>query len=302
MAPRNPDTIRDMSGSSRTPGKQGVPRRPPKPKPGEQQWQLLQTPNGFWHRLLAFLEHPLFLWAAGIIGGMAGLLLWRPVFTVLDGCLVLALHRSRAIADKDRMVQTLAYIVMFLVVGTGLVVLGNVMQQRARELLQEIIRGVSAGVNTPIPARQQRTVDPKYPVPGNKLLRFDGQVEPPSSQMCLGLADAERIACLCPRPATYSLEPLATPSTDNYAAMLSVSSMIEPMNKIRVFLRAPFSMATTTYPTEEMGKSGHFSILHGFMDYDRSSFFVQSSAPQELFKIEVRSSMGPRVICVNQEN
>jgi hypothetical protein len=142
----------------------------------------------------------------------------------------------------------------------------------------------------------------EYPSPKNKGQRVDVQLEPASSQMCVGLADSERIKCLCPRPVRYSLEPLPPPDTDNYAGLLTIRSPREPMYKVRVFLRAVFSEAVTTYPTDEMLQTEHFSIAHGFMAYDPFSFVIQVTKPQKLLKIKVTSSTGPRVICVNQEN
>ena len=144
--------------------------------------------------------------------------------------------------------------------------------------------------------------DPRYAPTKNKAVRVDAQLEPPSNQMCTGMPDDDRIQCLCPRLVPYSIEALPPPDSDNYAALLTIRSPREPMYKIRVFLRGVFSEAITVFPNEEMLKNQHFSIIHGFMDYDRYSFIVQSTAPQAVFKVKLLSSTGPRVICINQVN
>ena len=144
--------------------------------------------------------------------------------------------------------------------------------------------------------------DPKYPIPKNKMVRVDGQVEQSSSVMCPGLPDDARILCLCPRPVQYSLEPLDSPASDNYATLLTLTTAIEPMYKARVFLGGVFSQSIIVYPTKEMIERDHFTALQGLMDYDKQSLIVQFTAPQRLAKLRILSSTGLRVICVNQEN
>jgi hypothetical protein len=51
-------------------------------------------------RFLDFIEQPLFLVVVSIIGGIVGVLVYTPVFLVCDICVILALHRSGAVADK----------------------------------------------------------------------------------------------------------------------------------------------------------------------------------------------------------
>lgn len=60
-------------------------------------------------RVLRFVEHPLFLAVFGIIGGVLALV-FRPFWALVAGILALGLHRSGAVADKGRAVQTLAYV------------------------------------------------------------------------------------------------------------------------------------------------------------------------------------------------
>jgi hypothetical protein len=68
-----------------------------------------------WDRVLGFLEQPLFLVVVSTIGGIVGVLAYAPIFMVCVLCIPLALHRSKAVADKSRLVQLTWYCLTVLV-------------------------------------------------------------------------------------------------------------------------------------------------------------------------------------------
>jgi hypothetical protein len=80
------------------------------------------------------------------VGGIVGLLFAVPVLLVCDGCLLLALHRSQAIADRSRRVKWFCYLALFLVAGAVFVWVGNLVKQNAHAFAQELEAQISAGV------------------------------------------------------------------------------------------------------------------------------------------------------------
>lgn len=172
------------------------------------------------------------------------------------------------------------------------------------ELTQRFTSASSS--QTPVVAEKasaQRVSDPLYPRPSNKLVRVDGDTPLASGILCpTSMPDQDRISCLCPNLVPYRLEALPTPPSDNYATLLTLDGPRQPIYKVRLFFRDVFSHSEVVYPTSEMAKMYHFSFGQVSMDYDRYSLVVQSTAPQQSFKLKMFSSTGLRVICANQIN
>jgi hypothetical protein len=101
-----------------------------------------QYPTGF-RRLLAFVEHPLSLTVFGIIGGIVGILFAIPVMLVCDGCILLALHRSRAIGDKSIRQQAIWYAATFVIIGGLCLWIGQLLKNSAREAVMDIAAATS---------------------------------------------------------------------------------------------------------------------------------------------------------------
>jgi hypothetical protein len=117
--------------------------------PQEKRAQVRISRNG-WQRLLDFVEQPIFLAVAGIVGSILGVLLAIPVFIICDLCLLLALHRSKAVADKGLRIQLFTYLGLFVTAGVGLVFFGMMVRESARSYTQEIASAVvSAFAGTP---------------------------------------------------------------------------------------------------------------------------------------------------------
>jgi len=142
--------------------------------------------------------------------------------------------------------------------------------------------------------------DVKYVPPKGRLIAMQGNVPVPSSQMCTGLPEAQEIQCLCPRPLKYELAALSPPSDTNFSTELTIHAVREPMYRLRVFARTAivFTGPLFASPHDE----DRTATVVQRMDYDPYSIVIRSSAPQELFKIELHTPEGLRIKCVNQEN
>ncbi|HMD78115.1 MAG TPA: hypothetical protein VKG86_12170 [Terracidiphilus sp.] len=141
--------------------------------------------------------------------------------------------------------------------------------------------------------------EPNYPPPKGPLVRFDMQAEAPSMSMCQGMSDAKQIQCLCPSPLTYTLSALAAPSDNNYSTEIKVKKADRSFYRIRVFAR---TVMVARYGWSMNPPFNQSIAALGLMDYDPYSFTFTSTAPENEFKIEVHSSEGLRLKCVNQEN
>jgi hypothetical protein len=143
-----------------------------------------------------------------------------------------------------------------------------------------------------------RSKDARYvPPSGHKAVRFDGQIRP-TPQACAGLSDEKEIACLCPRPVEYSLFALPTPTDNNYATQVEMNAGKESMYRVQLFTRTPVH-AGKIEASPHKDDAG-MAVVE--MTFDPYTLLVQSSAPQQQFKLEVRSSEGLRLKCINQIN
>src|SRR5882757_3678283 len=61
------------------------------------------------NKWLNFIEQPLFLWAAGLLGGVLGLFIFTPILIVFGGCVLLAFHRAGVVHGKRLWVQIVSY-------------------------------------------------------------------------------------------------------------------------------------------------------------------------------------------------
>ncbi len=107
---------------------------------------LAGTPDsaeGGWQRVLAFVENPLFLLAVSIVGGLVGAAVFLPVMAVIVVCILLALRRSGAIADRPPLFQIACYVVVFAVSLGILLWVGRVSRDNTRQFIALIVQGVS---------------------------------------------------------------------------------------------------------------------------------------------------------------
>jgi hypothetical protein len=138
---------------------------------------------------------------------------------------------------------------------------------------------------------------PYVPPSSHRAIRVDGQVKP-TPQACMGLSEEKEIECLCPRPVDYVLNALPTPPDNNYATQVDIKAGRDPMYRVQLFGRTQmYSGKIGAFPHE---KEAAISVAE--MDYDRYTLLIQSSSPQQEFKLEVRSSEGLRLKCINQIN
>ena len=134
--------------------------------PGRMMRKTVEGKSG-WQRFLDFIEQPLFLVVLGIIGGIVGVLVYTPVFLVCDACVLLALHRSRAVADKRTPIQVFWYGVTFLVMSSILIAVGIILRNSARGFVRDIASAVVEVTKPTVvqpsssPAQPQTQAEPK---------------------------------------------------------------------------------------------------------------------------------------------
>ena len=91
----------------------------------------------FGHRLLEFVEHPLFTLPVGIVGGIVGLLFYTPMLALCGLCVLLAFHRAKVVSGESVLrIQLPAYIalsvvVMVLLYGLHVVVMHKLAEDNA---------------------------------------------------------------------------------------------------------------------------------------------------------------------------
>lgn len=136
--------------------------------------------KGIRQRLLDFIEQPLFLVVVSIIGGILGVLVYTPVFLVCDVCVILALHRSKAVADKGAKTQVFWYSLVFLITSFILWGVGVSLRKSGRNLVHDLALAVAESMkeNTKGQPTQVIQVVPTAPSPPppppRSYLVFDG--------------------------------------------------------------------------------------------------------------------------------
>jgi hypothetical protein len=138
---------------------------------------------------------------------------------------------------------------------------------------------------------------PYIPPTDHKAVRFDGQVRPTPKE-CAGLQDEKEIECLCPRPLDYTLSGLPTPKDNNYATQVEIKAKREAMYRVQLFTRGAVSSGRIqAFPHKD---DAGVAVVE--MAFDPYTLVAQSSAPQDKFLLEVLSSEGLRLKCINQIN
>jgi hypothetical protein len=112
-------------------------------------------------RFVEFLEHPLFLYPCGIIGGVVGLLRYTPAILITAACFLGAFHRAKVVHGLHLKIQAIAYSVIFLIATVlawwGVHSLRATAQTELNELKQYF-----GGIST------QGTKAPSQPLPSNQ--------------------------------------------------------------------------------------------------------------------------------------
>jgi len=147
--------------------------------------------------------------------------------------------------------------------------------------------------------RTKNPTDTSYTPPKGPGIRVEGHIPIPSSQLCVGLSEADELGCLCPRPLKYSLKSLNAPTDNNYATELTVDAVREPIYRLRVFTRTFISYGALTETSPHAKDAASFLVM---MESDKYSFIMHSSGPQNRYRAELHTAEGLRIKCVNQEN
>ena len=143
--------------------------------------------------------------------------------------------------------------------------------------------------------------DAKYIPSTNKLARFDGNMNQfVTPSQCNGLPDDKERECLCPRPLDYKLTALPTPSDNNYATLLNVRAGRDDMYRIAIFGRTPMCSGKILEAIPNGPPKGSLAVME--MEVDRYALGLTSSGPEREFDLEIKTSEGLRIKCVNQIN
>lgn len=102
------------------------------------------------NRLLSFIEHPLFLAAFGIIGGIVSLV-YRGFLILLGLCIVAAFHRAGVVKGRPRKTQAISYFLIFIGSAATMLWLGNLIKRSVHiPTSSEIADAVSKRLNVPM--------------------------------------------------------------------------------------------------------------------------------------------------------
>jgi hypothetical protein len=115
-----------------------IPNSEPGTEPTEN-----QTSKSAWQRFFDFVEQPMLLATIGILGGIVGVILFAPVFLLCDIAALLALHRSRAVADKRLRTQVFWYGFVFVLMTVVLFEVGILLRSRSRQFTRELAQGIA---------------------------------------------------------------------------------------------------------------------------------------------------------------
>jgi hypothetical protein len=144
---------------------------------------------------------------------------------------------------------------------------------------------------------------PDYPAPKNPGVHMASRAEAPSSEMCLGAKNEnDRVKCLCPHPLAYTLKAFPAPSDDNYSTEVRIPArnVFSPMYHLRIFAKTPITPAA--FSASPYGKVQGAVLMSGVLTYDHYSVILQSSRPEQEFKIELHSAEGLGITCIEQQN
>jgi hypothetical protein len=128
----------------------------------EKQQRPKSQPPG--HRLLEFIEYPLFLAALGLIGSVVGVLLYAPMLAVCGVCVVLAFHRVGVVrVGSVWRVQLPTYVLLCGVVIAGLYGLHVVIDRKMTNEKASLIKLIKTAVSEILPKQQPQIIAPSTP-------------------------------------------------------------------------------------------------------------------------------------------
>jgi hypothetical protein len=143
--------------------------------------------------------------------------------------------------------------------------------------------------------------DAKYVRPSNKLVRFEGNVNqfatPPQ---CAGLPEDKERECLCPRSLDYTLTALPTPNDNNYSTLLSIKAGSEDMYRVAIYGRTPMHSGKILEGLPNGPPKGSLVVTE--LAFDLYAMGLTSIGPEREFRMEIHTSEGLRLKCVNQIN
>ncbi|MGB7624153.1 MAG: hypothetical protein WBN92_17540 [Terriglobia bacterium] len=123
------------------------------------------------HRLVDFLEQPLFLTPVGIIGGLMGMFFYTPVLAICGICILLAFHRAKVVSGRPIFkVQFPTYVLVFVFTFTGLYVAKLLVTRKLREMnisIPELTSRIVSGVVSELSKAKNSAPDATGTVPSS---------------------------------------------------------------------------------------------------------------------------------------
>jgi hypothetical protein len=100
--------------------KLGERLEPAMESPKDNPHAVQQVEKPIFHKLLDFVEHPLFLWAFGIVCGLIGMIAYTPVLFLCGLSVILAFHRAKVVLGLAWPTQTFSYALLLFLTSGGL--------------------------------------------------------------------------------------------------------------------------------------------------------------------------------------
>ncbi len=163
---------------------------------GEMSFKSDPPPSGEptnWQRFVGFVEQPLFLAPIGIVGGVVGVILYTPVCFICGACMLLALHRSRAVADKTISVQAFCYTFLFVVMTSALLAVGVLVKASSQTFTSDLARSVGEYLKPQL--GKNAVVSPMPATPASAPQQPTPAPEPPRSYLVSGLPGGPLTFC-----------------------------------------------------------------------------------------------------------
>jgi hypothetical protein len=141
--------------------------------------------KSFWLKLLDFLEHPLLLWAAGILAGIVAYFIY-PVLAICGICVMLAFHRAKVVEGWPLRRQIASYAILFALTTASLLGIGILIKRRIPQLatvsdIRELLRPTKADIAAEIqknkPPEQGTGKDTVKPPAAPAADPFTGKVD-----------------------------------------------------------------------------------------------------------------------------
>ena len=100
------------------------------------------------HKLLDFIEHPLFLCSVGTVTALVGIFVYRPILLICGGLILLAFHRAKVVSGKSWKIQLSAFIALaaitFAVIYKMEILIDRHLPDLPRDVAERVVKAISS--------------------------------------------------------------------------------------------------------------------------------------------------------------